>query len=134
MNATIRTFDTLLSSHIHMKVCTPQHLKIRCLPLFIHLLLCFDSEFSHVALVLIDDHRCGRLCRGGLTGCRTAACRLGRGAWLMVLPRICCQPRDRPNFGVDIQIIMIAVEFLRQEFRHFIYSSVSIIDNHNYVK
>ena len=33
-----------------------KHLKIRCLPLFIHLLLCFDSEFSHVALVLIDDH------------------------------------------------------------------------------
>jgi len=29
---------------------------------------------------------------------------------------------------------MIAVEFLRQEFRHFIYSSVSIIDNHNYGK
>ena len=52
----------------------------------------------------------------------------------MVLPRICCQPRDRPNIGVDIQIIMIAVEFLRQEFRHFTYSSVSIIDNHNYVK
>ena len=52
----------------------------------------------------------------------------------MILPRICCQPRDRPNFGVDIQIIMIAVEFLRQEFRHFIYSSVSIIDNYNYVK
>ena len=25
MNATIRTFDTLLSSHIHMKVCTPQY-------------------------------------------------------------------------------------------------------------
>ena len=93
-----------------------------------------NPEFSHVALVLIDDHRCERLCRGGLTGCRTAACRLGRGAWLMVLPRICCQPRDRPNFGVDIQIIMIAVEFLRQEFRHFIYSSVSIIDNRNYDK
>ena len=52
----------------------------------------------------------------------------------MILPRIGCQPRDQPNIVVDVKIILIAVEFLRQEFRNFISSTVSIIDNHNYVK
>ena len=34
MNATIRTFDTLLSSHIHMKVCTPQYHSVSDLSLW----------------------------------------------------------------------------------------------------
>ena len=55
MNATIRTFDTLLSSHIHMKVCTPPYQSVSDLSLWGQPLT-WDNVFCILSLIICFNY------------------------------------------------------------------------------
>ena len=55
MNATIRTFDTMLSSHIHMKVCTPQYHSVSDLSLWGQPLT-WDNVFCILSFIICFNY------------------------------------------------------------------------------